>query len=286
MRVQTGSRRRGLVGAVLALGVGLVSVLIGPATPAQAIPAPVGVSATSAVNAASPKFAVVACPAGLAVYGAGGTVNGGAGNVVMSDVIPTLGTVTVWGIEVAAFAANWSVTAYAICGPPTGNVVIANSTAANAASPKTVTAACPAGMRLYGTGYELQGANGQVFPSLVQPNAALTNVTVGAVAHGGFAGAWSLTAYGICAAPAGFMQLVTASSPANAAAPKGIVTPACPGATNVHGVGAAISGGLGDVLLETMAPSTGALIAGEAEADEYAPVGANWAVTSYAICSS
>jgi hypothetical protein len=198
-----------------------------------------------------------------------------------------MGTVTVWGIEVAAFAGNWSVTAFAICGPPTGNVVVTNGTPFNAATPKFATASCPAGTSLFGTGYSLQGANGQVFPSVVEPDAALSGVTAGAYAHGGFAGNWSLVTFGICALPTPFMQLLTTSSPANAATPKAAFTALCPGATNVHGVGAEIAGaGLGDLVLETMAPASGALTGGGAAAAEYAPVPTNWAVTSYAICSA
>lgn len=280
-------RRRRLALAGAALGALLASLLLTPASPAQAVPVPVPVSATSPVNAGSPKVAIATCPAGLSLYGAGGTINGGAGNVVVSDVIPGPNSVTVWGIEANAFGGNWSVTAYAICGPFTGNVIVTAVTPFNGVAQKSVAAACPAGASLFGTGYELLGANGQVFPSGLVPNAGLTNVTASAVAQPGFGGNWSLRVYGICAAPTGFMQLVAASTPATPASPKGIVTPMCPGAANVHGVGAQVSGaGLGEIILQTIAPGTGALVDGEAVAVESAPVAGNWAVTSYAICSA
>lgn len=281
MRVPT----RRLAASVAALGVALAGVLFGTTTAARAVPAPVVVVAASAVSAASPKVAVATCPMGMQVYGASGNITGGAGQVVLSDVIPTLTTVTAWGIETAAFGGAWQVLAYAICGPPTGNVIVAYATGLSPVSPKSAIALCPAGTTLYGTGFEVTGGNGQVFPSVVEPDVALTNVTVAAFAHAGFGGNWGLTAYGICAAPAANTVLVSATSALNPAAPKAAVPPACPGMTNVHGVGAEISGGLGDVVLDGMAPNA-ALTTSTAEADEAVPVAANWAVTSYAICSS
>ena len=285
MRVQTRNGRRRLVAVVVALGVTLTSVLFGWVAPAQAVPSPSLAVAVSAFNSVSPKAAVATCPGALVVYGAGGTIGGGGGSVVLSDVIPTMTTVTAWGIETAPFAGNWSVTAYAICGPANGNVIVTYATGASPVTPKSGIALCPAGTSLYGTGYELDGANGQVFPSIVRPDVALSNVTVGAFATGGFAGNWNLIAYGICANPAANMQLVTAQSGLNPGSPKTVTTAACPGNLNVHGVGAEISGGLGDVLLDGMAPNA-ILTTSQSDADEFVPVAANWAIISYAICSS
>lgn len=269
-----------------ALAVALAGVLVGPAAPAQAVPNPIYVLAVSANNANSPKSVTATCPAGTVVYGAGGSVAGGGNSVVLSDVIPTMTTVTAWGIEVVAFGGNWSVTATAVCGPNNGNVIVAYATGFSPVTPKSAIALCPAGTSLYGTGYELQAAGGQVFPSIVRPDVALTNVTVGAFAHGGFAGNWNLIAYAICSAPAADMQLVTAQAALNPASPKAITTPACVApADNVHGVGAEVSGGPGDVMLELMAPNP-ALTTATTAADERVAVGTNWTAIAYAICSS
>jgi hypothetical protein len=154
-------------------------------------------------------------------------------------------------------------------------------TTTGTATSRTATASCPAGKRLYGTGFELVGGHGQVAPTVVRPDAALTKVTVRADARRGFTGQWSLVAYATCAKPATHMRLVT-SRPA----PDTATTEACPAGTHVHGVGAEISGGSGGVTLDAMAPASDALIAARAGASENAPTDGKWTVTSYAICSS
>ncbi|MEH1124175.1 hypothetical protein [Micromonospora sp. CPCC 206061] len=281
MRVQ-----RILGTAAVALGVALSSVLFGPAAPARAVPVPVGNSTTSTYNSVSPKFDTASCTGGQVVLSGGGNIAGGAGHIVLSEVMVQRTTVTVLAHEATAYSGNWSVTAYAICGPDDEDVVITWANGDGTTTAKSATAFCPAGKRLYGTGYKLLGTNGQVFPSAVRPDEALSKVMVRADAHGGFTGDWNLIAYAVCANPAAHMRLLTARSAPGTAASKAVTTEACPGDANVHGVGAEISGGLGDVMLATMAPSNLSLTAGQAAAHEHARTAADWTVTSYAICSS
>jgi hypothetical protein len=286
MRVQAGNGGRRLAAAVVVLGVVLASALFGWGAPAQAIPVPVGVGATSGYNSVSPKFDVAICPNGEVVISGGGTITDGAGRVVLTSVALSLTTVRVMAAEVTAYSGDWSVSAYAVCGPEDDGFEATYVVGTGTATAKSAIATCPAGKRLYGTGYELRDTDGQVFPSVVRPDATLSSVTVRAEAHGGFTGDWSLIAYGICGKPATYMKLVTARSAPNPAASKTATTEACPGDTNVHGVGAEIFGGLGDVVLETMAPTSISLTGAHAAAAEHAPVTGNWSVTSYAICSS
>jgi hypothetical protein len=220
------------------------------------------------------------------VISGGGTITDGAGTVALTSVVLGLTTVRVTAAEAFAHPGDWSVTAYAVCGPQDDEFEATYVTGTGTTTAKTAIATCPAGKKLYGTGYELRDSHGQVFPSVVRPDPTLSNVTVRADARRGFTGDWSLVAYGICGKPAAYMKLVTARSALDSAAPKAATTEACPGDTNVHGVGAEISGGLGDVVLETMAPTSTSLTGAHAAATEHAPVSGNWSVTSYAICSS
>ncbi|MCW6005121.1 hypothetical protein K1W54_11090 [Micromonospora sp. CPCC 205371] len=281
MRVQ-----RRLVAAAVAVGVAVSGVLFGPATPARAVPVPVGTSSTSGYNSVSPKFDTATCPAGEIVLSGGGTISGGAGHVVLSEVMPGLTTVSVMAYEATAYSGNWSLTAYAVCGPDDEDVVITWANGTGTPTAKSATAFCPAGKKLYGAGYKLPSSNGQVFPTAVRPDEALSKVTVLADAHGDITGDWSLIAYAVCAKPAAYMRLLTARSGPDPAASKTVTSDACPGGAHVHGVGAEIDGAPGDVVLAAMAPSTLSLTRSTAGAHAHGRVPADWAVTSYAICSS
>jgi hypothetical protein len=281
MRVQ-----RRLGAAAVALGVVLGSALVGPATPARAVPVPVGDSSTSTYNSNSPKWDTATCSGGDVVLSGGGNITGGAGNVVLSEVMVHRTTVTVLAYEATAYSGDWSVTAWAVCGPDEEDVIITWANGDGTTTTKVAVASCPAGKRLYGTGYKLTGANGKVFPSAVRPDEALTEVTVRADAHGGFTGDWDLIAYAVCAKPAAHMRLLTARSSADPSPSKTVTTEACPGTAHVHGVGAEISGGWGDVVLTAMAPSSLSLTRSQAGAHAHEPVETDWTVRSYAICSS
>ncbi|HEU5156635.1 MAG TPA: hypothetical protein VFU43_06525 [Streptosporangiaceae bacterium] len=72
------------------------------------------VSATSPSNS-NAKSITATCPAGKAVVGAGALLNGGLGDVVIDEIVPSGTTVTATGFENGAVARNWNVRAFAIC---------------------------------------------------------------------------------------------------------------------------------------------------------------------------
>jgi hypothetical protein len=154
----------------------------------------------------SPKSVTVSCPAGKRVVGAGRDIAGGLGEVVMNSTPnPTLTSVTVSGFEDEdGFAGDWGVAAIAVCAsPPPGlQRVAATSEFHSEGEVKTVSARCPAGKNLLGTGAEITGGGGQVVLDDILPNAALTSVlATGVEDQNGFAGDWSVTSYAICANP-------------------------------------------------------------------------------------
>jgi hypothetical protein len=77
--------------------------------------APVRVVTAGPFNGVSPKDSVATCPAGTDLVGVGGNLTGGLGDVVLDQLQanPLLTQATARGNEFAA--ANWSVTAWAIC---------------------------------------------------------------------------------------------------------------------------------------------------------------------------
>jgi hypothetical protein len=125
--------------------------------------------------------------------------------VMNSTPNPTLTSVTVSGFEDEdGFAGDWGVAAIAVCAsPPPGlQRVAATSEFHSEGEVKTVSARCPAGKNLLGTGAEITGGGGQVVLDDILPNAALTSVlATGVEDQNGFAGDWSVTSYAICANP-------------------------------------------------------------------------------------
>jgi hypothetical protein len=273
--------RRRLAALMVAAAAG-GTVLVGTAAPASAVTAAstsaAGVSPVAAV-------AVATCPAGTSLVGTGGQINNGNGNVVMTDVIPNVatGTVTVWGHENGAYPLNWSVTAIAIC-EPVAVVQVAAASAVNGAATKTLAVACPGATQLTGVGYQLNNGNGQVFPQLVQPAPGLGGATVSATEVAGYAPPWQLTAYALCASPAGFApQRLAAQNGPNSVSPKQAITGACPPGTDLFGTGADLSFTNANVVLDQMVPDPGQTTT-TSRGDEAGAFAGNWSAFAYAIC--
>jgi hypothetical protein len=70
---------------------------------------------SSAYDSNSPKYAYAQCPAGKYVIGSGAATAAGSLPVAVADVEPLSGTVVARAFETSATAANWEVTAYAVC---------------------------------------------------------------------------------------------------------------------------------------------------------------------------
>jgi hypothetical protein len=110
------------------------------------------------------------------------------------------------------------------------------------------TAVCPAGKRVYGLGGEIGGANGLVHMVSLQPNPALTEVTVIAAPTVVPLAPWSVTAYGICGWPAADPVLVSATAASWGS------SVACPAGNGLYGTGAR-HGGSPVWTLREMAPN-------------------------------
>jgi hypothetical protein len=95
----------------------------------------------------------------------------------------------------------------------------------------SATVLCPSSHLVYGTGFEIAGANGTVHVVSVLPNAALTSVTAIAVPRSMPPPGWTLTVYAICARPSPQQHLEMAG------AASWIDNEVCNAATRVYGVG-------------------------------------------------
>jgi hypothetical protein len=162
-----------------------------------------------------------------------------------------------------------------------GHQVISAVSSADSSSPKTVTATCPSGKRVVGTGVYVDGAPGAVTVSEIVPNKTSVRVT-GYEDQTGTSATWWIRAFAVCADPLPGLTIVSATSAATSDGKA--VTATCPAGTATLGVGAAVAGGKGEVFLDAMLPLADA---GYAEAYED-PDGARatWTLTAYTICAT
>jgi hypothetical protein len=162
------------------------------------------VEAASSLDSGRVKTAVASCPVGKRVVAAAGAAFGAAGQVVMDQLVPNAGltNVTVQAQEDEdQTALDWQMVAYAVCAnPPPGLQRTSVTSEQDSEEIKTVSASCPAGKTLLGTGAAIVDGLGGVVIDDLRPNALLTDVTVtGIEDETGYANAWSATAYAICA---------------------------------------------------------------------------------------
>ncbi|MCM0673206.1 hypothetical protein NCC78_00455 [Micromonospora phytophila] len=300
MRDLKDSRWFGARASVLVLGLAVAGAVVAPASPASAaVPGLVRVSATSGVNSNDFHTVTAVCPAGKVLTGTGYELNGALGEAVVDDLRPNGGpavvptAVTVTAYEADAFAGIWSVTAYAICANPVAGLVRISATSVNNSNNfRTITAACPAGKVLTGTGYELNGVTGEAVVDDFRPNggpaAAPTSVNVGAYEADATALNWDATAYAICANPLAGLVRISAVS-ANNSVDFRSVTASCPVGKVLTGAGFELNGATGEVVVDDFRPNGGAAAAptldtaGAYEEDAFA---GNWSNTSYAVCAT
>ncbi|RAN99790.1 hypothetical protein GAR05_02539 [Micromonospora saelicesensis] len=300
MRAQNKSRRYGARASVLVLGLVAAGAVLAPASPASAaVPGLVRVAATSVNNSADYHSVTATCPVGKVLTGTGYELNGVTGEGVVDDLRPNGGVataptaVTVGAYETEAFAGNWSVTAYAICANPLAGLVrVATTSVSNSTDFRSVTATCPVGKVLSGTGYELNGVTGEGVVDDFRPNGGVatapTAVTVGAYESDATALNWSATAYAICANPlAGLVR--TSAVGASTSLDFRSVTATCPVGKVLTGAGYELNGVTGEGIVDDFRPNGGPATAptsaasGAYEEDAFA---GNWSDTAYAICAT
>jgi hypothetical protein len=278
------TRRTAAAASALAL-----AALVGAVGPAHAIikpvPTPFGqdwklVTAVS-VSDGLAKSVTASCPAGMQVVGSGGRIVDtgyeageagiSGGRMTIDDITPdaTLSSVTVTGgirdqanwdpavdtfqVEAKAWCARTAATP-ALAAVVNGLTRVAATSPDNgtSATEKTAVAACPVGLTVYGTGFELTGADGKVFVNDVLPDAGLTSVTVtayndllnangwefvGPVQPTPFTGVWDLTGYAICGQSRGQDVLLSSYADSYGVMNVNAQAPQCTAGTLLTGAG-------------------------------------------------
>ena len=248
------------------------------------------VASSSPSNAASPKSRNVNCPGSKRVVGTGFRVTGNApGNVVVDRMMPSTPTrVSVRGIEDEnGTLGTWSVSARAVCANPLpGRQIVTATSETDSGNPKFVTATCPFGKQVIGTGAAISGGAGEVSLDDVVPSR--TEVTASAREDDtGTTRDWSVTAFAVCANPLADRQVVTARTVTNSFVAKS-ATAICPSDTRLTGTGFRIDGALGEVRVENVQPGSNVSptnVSVQANEDDDGTT-RNWALTAYAICAT
>jgi hypothetical protein len=156
---------------------------------------------------------------------------------------------------------------------------------------KFATVQCPAGQVLVGTGARTEGFFGDPSDNQLMLSGAVPIGNNAAIAQAsadetGFAGAWSMSIYGMCANPVPGLQIVNTSTLSDSTGVK-VKSASCPAGTRlVGGTGAAL-GGFGSesqLRLEAVQLSDFSVLVVGAE-DETGFSG-NWRVDAYAFCAN
>jgi hypothetical protein len=291
---QVGRGRASLRRSSLVVGLAVTVVLAGlPGAASAAVTGLELVQATSDTDSASPKGVVASCPADKHVLGMGGEITNDFGQVVIGRLRPNplLTSVNVLALEdETGFAGAWAVRAYAICAPPPRGLQLVSAARPFNSSDKSVIAQCPGVKRVLGAGGQIIGGGGEVVLDDIRLDPSLGEVNVVALEDGsGTTANWNLTAYAICAIPgpaiAG-LERVLGGSATNSFFFK-TATATCPAGKQVVGAAGDTNGGMGQVVMEYLAPNPGlersVTVAGEEDENGFA---GDWSLTAYAICAA
>lgn len=167
----------------------------------------------SGFDSASRHVATASCDPGKKVIGMGGSINTNGpgqdqvGLVALRSNAPNTSVVVNAREDRFGFAGNWNSSVTAVCANPVPGLSYPSaSTAVDSASPKFAEAECPAGTKVLAGGFDVSGAEGQVFvPSLVlDPDLPIDRTRQGFAVTGvedrnGFGGDWRVLAQAVCA---------------------------------------------------------------------------------------
>jgi hypothetical protein len=167
-----------------------------------------------------------------------------------------------------------------------GLEAVSGTSVINSLTPKSRTAVCPAGKVVIGSGGTISVGGGQVILDELFPSGADRVTTTAYEDDNGTSANWLVRALATCApAPAGYERVPAAVSASNSTSPKS-ATATCPSGKYLIGTGARIEGGLGQVVLDDVTPSTSLQSIRVTAYEDEDGTAANWTVRAYAICAS
>jgi hypothetical protein len=292
------SSRSGRLVACGAILIGLAAVQGLLASQAEAVPGLQRSTKTSVSDSSTSKTVTVKCPAGKRVLGGGATVTGGGRGQVVLERLEPVQTATDDRFVVGAredgtgYSQTWRLTAYALCADPLPAYAILPSTSGSASSnsPQSTISFC-IGQPEVGFGGRINGGAGQVhLTNLVRDtNGTVDFTSIAAVEDAnGFAGAWTVTAYAVCANTPGNLTTASATTPPSSANKSATVS--CPAGTRVHSAGGRLTVPAGSVstdrrlVIDNVAIDTQLRSATVRAVEDETGTFAIWSVTALALC--
>ena len=271
--------------ALLALLVTCMAALSGTAS--AAVPGLQRVERTTAAGSPPAIDQPVSCPTGTKMISGGGSVSGGVGRVILDGIQlkSFVDTVTTRAFEQPSGTnLNWTLSADAMCAKPLKGLVQVDAATGTNSFAKSVFAKCPTGKQLVGMGAETSGGVGQVEIDDLIPSSTQMEAT-GFETEGGTSANWSITAHAMCADPLPGYEIRKLSTDSGSFDGQGVLE-TCSAGKKVLGVGGEITGGLGQVSMDSIVPNAN-LTSVTVNAHEDANGTANnWNLTGYAICAT
>ncbi|HEU5471343.1 MAG TPA: hypothetical protein VFV67_11870 [Actinophytocola sp.] len=223
---------------------------VGLAAPGTAAAAPIPGLARHAFTVpggAGFAAATVSCPTPHVVYGLGGEIHNGNGEVHMVSLLPNaaLTAVTVIAAPRVAPVAPWRLTAYAICGrdvPATPHLEV------NPVASWVDVETCNGASRLYGTGARQTGGPAATLREMVPNAPAFPPIAVRASVNPP-AGAPGVAAAAICGIPQPTLHSIVAPAAGFGS------TVTCPAGELVHGTGGLVPGVNPNIVFEGIVPN-------------------------------
>jgi hypothetical protein len=290
------SSRSGRLVACGAIVIGLAAAQALLMGQAEAVPGLQRTTKTSVSDSSTSKTVAANCPDGKRVLGGGGTVTGGRGQVVLDRLEPVQ-TATNDRFVVGAredgtgYARNWQLTAYALCADPLPAYGILPSTSGSPSSnsPQNTISFC-IGQPEVGFGGRIAGGAGQIhLTNLVRDSNDTVDFTSIAAQEdaNGFAGAWTVTAFAVCASTAAKFTGVSATTPPSSVNRSATVS--CPAGTRVHSAGGQLTpaaSGLIDrsLFIDNVAIDAQLRSVTVRAVEDETGTGANWSVRALALC--
>jgi hypothetical protein len=258
------------------------------------------VSAVSATDSVAQKSATVSCPGRTNVIGTGASIGFAAQQVQITGVVPSSGTVTVYGSEDdTGYSGNWYVQATAICAnAPSGYEIVSDSHVLTSDPSASAAAYCPGTKRMLGGAADVGIKNlGTSLPHNI-PDVAVNQLLAGSTSEGmiafafedgnGTAKQWILTAYAICANPiTGLQRVYSWGTSLSDDTRYEVVT--CPSDTRVLSAGGEVFPNTGEVSFTTLTPASyfgSEYVVVEAAEDQNGLSGLGyWRMDAWATCA-
>ena len=243
MRESSSRFGRSVACGAIVIGFAAVQALL--ASQAEAVPGLQRITKTSVSNSSTSKTVAARCPVGKRVLGGGGTVTGGRGQVVLERLEPVQ-TATddrfVVGAREDGTGLPEQLAAHRLRAVrrnplPVYGILPSTSGSPNSNSPQNTLSFC-IGQPLVGFGGRINGGAGQVhLTNLVRASNGTVDFTPIAAQEdaNGFDGAWTATAYAVCANTPVNLTMASATTPANSVNKSATVS--CPAGTRVHSAG-------------------------------------------------